>query len=486
MFNRNYTKMQGRRRHLSILNKVVLLTCLAFSLIFTTTVLAASNELGIVYHVYMNGKHIGKVDDRSVVQDKIDAKIATGEEQFNKYTIAIGEKVSLIPEKVFNPTYNNEKVAKTLENGLSIKAKAVELKIADKTVGYFNNKKIVQEVLKAYKAKYVSEDILNKIEAKDETKKNEPKQDETSLSKGDSTVTEVTLSEKVTMEEKKTSPQDVLTVKQGVKMIEKGTLEVKKHKVEQGEVLGQIASKYDLSTKKLLELNSSLTEDSILQIGEELNVMEYAPFVNVIVKKEKLVEETIKHETKIIESDDLYKGEEKTKQDGTDGKREVHYAIEMTNGQQTAKEVITETVTKEPVKDIIIKGTKVISSRGTGNLHWPTIGGYVSSDVGQRWGRMHKGMDIARPSNRAILAADNGVVVEAGRDGSFGNKIVIDHNNGMRTIYAHLSSIGVQTGQTVKRGSQIGVMGTTGNSTGVHLHFEVHVNGSLERPASYF
>jgi murein DD-endopeptidase MepM/ murein hydrolase activator NlpD len=99
---------------------------------------------------------------------------------------------------------------------------------------------------------------------------------------------------------------------------------------------------------------------------------------------------------------------------------------------------------------------------------------------------MHKGIDIARPSDRSILAADNGTVVFAGEDGGYGNKVVIDHNNGMRTLYAHLSSIDVSVGQTVQKGSKIGIMGSTGNSTGIHLHFEVYQNNKLQNPLNYF
>ena len=104
--------------------------------------------------------------------------------------------------------------------------------------------------------------------------------------------------------------------------------------------------------------------------------------------------------------------------------------------------------------------------------------------MGTRWGSMHRGIDIARPSSRSILAADNGVVVSAGWSGAYGNRIEIDHNNGYKTLYAHLSSINVSVGQTVSRGSKIGVMGSTGRSTGVHLHFEVTKNGSLVNPLS--
>ncbi|MCT2537867.1 peptidoglycan DD-metalloendopeptidase family protein [Aquibacillus koreensis] len=238
--------------------------------------------------------------------------------------------------------------------------------------------------------------------------------------------------------------------------------------------------------EQLLELNPELDEDSVLQIGQELNVTAYQPFLNVIIKEEKLVEETINYESEVVETDDLYKGDTKVKQDGQEGKKEVHYVIEKVNGKQAKKEVVEETVTKEPVKKIVLKGTKVVPSRGSGQFQWPAVGGHITSHVGMRWGSHHKGIDIAGVSNRSILAADNGTVVSAGWDGGYGNKVVINHNNGYRTVYAHLSSINAKVGQTVTKGSQIGVMGSTGNSTGVHLHFEVYKNGSLQNPAGLF
>ncbi|MFZ3577699.1 peptidoglycan DD-metalloendopeptidase family protein [Virgibacillus sp. DJP39] len=473
---------------LKFYKKIAFILCLAVSLmLFTTNVTAASNELETVYHVYLDGKHVGKVDNDSLVKEYINKTINSGKEKYPKYTIKTNKSVTIIPEKVFNPTYNNENVIAALKEELSIVAEAVELEIAGKMVGYFSDEETVQQILNSYKAKFVGQDILNKLELKDKPNGSGPQSvTELDSTGDDTTILEVKLSAAVKTKAERVIPQDILTAEQGVNMLEKGTLEDRKHKVVKGEVLESISSNYELSTDDILKLNPSLTKESILHIGDELNVTEYAPFVSVIVKKEDVRKETIKHETEIIESDELYKGETKVKQEGADGKKSVRYAFEFTNGTQTKKKVIEETITLEPRKKIVIKGTKVISSRGTGNLHWPTIGGYVSSNVGMRWGRMHKGIDIARPSNRAILAADNGVVVAAGRKGGFGNRVIINHNNGMKTIYAHLSSIGVRVGQVVEGGSKIGVMGATGNVTGVHLHFEIHVNGALKRPSRYY
>ncbi|MGP4107830.1 peptidoglycan DD-metalloendopeptidase family protein [Virgibacillus sp. L01] len=487
------SNISNRRSKFSMLKKVAIMTCVGLSFTFTTAYADDdSDSLETIFHVYVDGKHIGEVSDKETVQDIIDTKVSKKSDEFANLSITVGEKVSLVSEHVFDPTYNKDNVEKQLKEGLSAKAEAVQLKIADDTVGFFKDQKTADKVLKAYKAKYVDDKVLEKLtnkqsdsDSKDKPNKNQ-QNEKSDLALGDSIIKDVTLSEKVSFSKKKVKPEDVLNVKQGLKMLEKGTLEDKVHKVKKGEVLGSIADKYDLSVEKLLELNKKLKEDAVLQIDQEIHVTDYQSFVDVIVNKEKVVEETIDYETEIKESDDMYKGDKKVKQEGQKGKKKVHYALKIKNGNIVNKDTVTEKIIKDPVKKVIIKGTKVVPSRGTGELHWPAVGGYVSSNIGMRWGSMHKGMDIAQPSNRSILAADNGTVVSAGWDsGGYGNKIVINHNNGMKTIYAHLSSISVSPGQTVEKGSKIGVMGTTGNSTGIHLHFELYKNGSLQNPQKH-
>ncbi len=97
----------------------------------------------------------------------------------------------------------------------------------------------------------------------------------------------------------------------------------------------------------------------------------------------------------------------------------------------------------------------------------------------------HTGIDLANSSGTSIVASRNGKVIFAGRKGTYGNLIVIRHSNGMETAYAHLSAIQVSVGQNVTQGQQIGKMGTTGRSTGSHLHFEIRVNGTGVNPYSY-
>jgi len=115
---------------------------------------------------------------------------------------------------------------------------------------------------------------------------------------------------------------------------------------------------------------------------------------------------------------------------------------------------------------------------------WPAAGP-VTSTFGWRWGRMHEGIDIAAPSGTPIRSAAGGTVIYAGWLGGYGNLVVVDHGGGVSTAYAHMSSIASGNGQGVAQGQVIGYVGSTGHSTGPHLHFEVRINGQAVDPLGY-
>jgi len=115
---------------------------------------------------------------------------------------------------------------------------------------------------------------------------------------------------------------------------------------------------------------------------------------------------------------------------------------------------------------------------------WP-VDGPVVSGFGVRWGRMHEGIDIAATIGTPIRAAASGTVIHAGWLGGYGNLVVVDHGDGLATAYAHASAILVGVGQQVSQGDTLSLVGSTGNSTGPHLHFEVRVNGSAVDPLLY-
>jgi murein DD-endopeptidase MepM/ murein hydrolase activator NlpD len=114
-------------------------------------------------------------------------------------------------------------------------------------------------------------------------------------------------------------------------------------------------------------------------------------------------------------------------------------------------------------------------------LAWP-VRGTVTSEYGYRWGRMHAGIDIAAPRGTPIRAAKAGDVIFSGWMSGYGNCVIIDHGGGFSTLYAHQSRIAAGDGAAVGRGEVIGYVGSTGHSTGNHLHFETRVSGSPQNP----
>ena len=128
-------------------------------------------------------------------------------------------------------------------------------------------------------------------------------------------------------------------------------------------------------------------------------------------------------------------------------------------------------------------------STGTGQpsaagFIWP-CDGVVVSGFGLRWGRMHEGVDIGCAYGTPNRAAASGTVIYSGWHGGYGNLIVVDHGNGLSTAYAHASSLLVGIGQSVSQGDTVSLVGSTGNSSGPHLHFEVRVNGQAVDPLFY-
>jgi murein DD-endopeptidase MepM/ murein hydrolase activator NlpD len=125
-----------------------------------------------------------------------------------------------------------------------------------------------------------------------------------------------------------------------------------------------------------------------------------------------------------------------------------------------------------------------VQRTGSGQLGWP-VSAPITSPFGWRWGRMHEGIDLGAAYGTPIAAAGSGTVIYAGWLGGYGNLTVIDHGGGLATAYGHQSQIAVSVGQQVARGETIGYVGSTGHSTGPHLHFEVRVNGEPVDPLGY-
>ncbi len=205
----------------------------------------------------------------------------------------------------------------------------------------------------------------------------------------------------------------------------------------------------------------------------------------------KIVEtESVSYGTEKTKSADLLVGSTKTLSAGEKGEKEVTYKVFYQNGVETSKVEISSVVTKKPVAKKVLVGTKQVTAadkNGDVPMCWPVKRverSYVSSYMGD--GRGHKGMDIVAPKGTAIYAGYKGEVIFSGRDSSgYGNYIIIDHKNGYKTLYAHCSELYAKVGDIVATGEHIAAVGTTGYSTGNHLHFEVRKNGYPVNPARF-
>lgn len=190
---------------------------------------------------------------------------------------------------------------------------------------------------------------------------------------------------------------------------------------------------------------------------------------------------TTDFETVYEESNQYYAGTQAIKTEGKKGESLVTADITYIGDEEISREILSVEVTKKPVTKVVYKGTKVKPTTApTGNFIRPLRG-----SLSTRYSAGHRAIDIPAPYGTSIVAADGGTVIYAGSSGSYGYHVKIRHDNGFVTLYAHFSSISVSNGDQVYQGQEVGKCGSTGRSTGNHLHFEIIKNGVQVNPELY-
>ena len=262
------------------------------------------------------------------------------------------------------------------------------------------------------------------------------------------------------------------------------------YEVKKGDTWSQIAAKNDMTSAELLALNPGYNINK-LQIGEVLTLSASVPYLTMTVVKQERYLDDVSYNIEYTDSADLYQGDYKVTSKGEYGKADVMAKATYVNGEETERTILSSVTLKEPVTEYRLRGTKVRPTwMPTGSFRWPTSG-RISSYFGGRkspggiGSTNHKGIDIAVPRGTPIYAADGGTVTYSGWMSGYGYLVQIDHGNGYVTRYGHNSSLTVNVGQHVYKGQQIAKMGSTGNSTGNHCHFEVRYNGVAKNPLNY-
>ena len=282
---------------------------------------------------------------------------------------------------------------------------------------------------------------------------------------------------------------DLITVGQVEEALKANTTGETTYTVVKGDTYNGIAYANDMSLSDLMALNPQASLNRLM-VGDVLNVKEIIPALSVQTTEHVTYTEAIPCPVEEVKDDKMYKGDSKIVTKGEEGEARVEADVIYVNGYEKERTVTNTTTLREPTTTVKAVGTKErpkTASKGT--YIWPTSSHRINSYFGGRkiFGSYsyHSGLDIHATYGEAIKAADGGTVTKAGYSGSYGNLVVITHDNGTQTYYAHNSSIVVSVGQKVYQGQTIAKAGSTGRSTGVHCHFEVRVRGTAVNPLNY-
>lgn len=416
------------------------------------------------YEYSYNGQKLGLVKEKDDVLQITDLVQGALTEEKNmeividaKDDITFHRKLALDESQIDN----SEQVLKRLTYMGDLKVKATGIYVNGKKIGAVQDRKTAEKALKDVADKYTKQGDNIEVES-------------------------VRFLEKVDIKTANTDLEDLHSEEEMVDLLcasgEKETV----HKVVAGDTLHSIAKKYDVWEDQLLADNKGINSKK-LEVGSNIIVKQQAPVLTYEVVEKITYDKVIEHKVEEQKSADIYEGMTETQQAGSDGLSEITARVTLQNGKKVEEEDLVTTVKEEPVTEVVLVGTKERPPTvGSGKYIWPLKDSFTqTSGFGSRWGRQHKGIDLAVSVGTTVYAADGGTVVEAQYSGSYGNVVMIDHQNGQETRYAHNSKLLVKKGDKVYQGQPIAKSGNTGRSTGPHVHFEIRFNGEPRNPLNY-
>lgn len=409
------------------------------------------------YEVIVDGENIGHVTDKETVFNAIDdvRELLTG---------YFGEDYDYSKDPVFvRRVVSEDKIAKesdledALLSNVDTMVEGYAVYVDGKQLFGVANEEAAEWVFSKYKQKYIGEKIADDmiVDFCEETRVNKEFMHIALLK----------------------TPETALEILSG------DSKEESLYIVKDNDTLWDIAKRYDTTVEHILAMNDNITDN--IKAGMEIKVEETVPLLSVRSVQTVSLTEPVPYAVEKIKDDSLYEGRTVVSRKGQDGSAKVLARVTKVNGHEVNKVVLESETLTEPVAQIEKIGTKERPpTTGSGTFINPSYG-TLSSRYGRRWGRSHNGIDIAGSYNTPIKAADGGVVTFSGWMSGYGNYIIINHENGYQTAYGHCASLGVKVGDRVAKGDEIAKMGSTGRSTGNHLHFEVRKNGQYVDPLSY-
>jgi len=414
------------------------------------------------YELWVDEQKIGCLKQEAEVQSVINDLVQRAAETFKAEPVVLS-KVSTVETRERTALLSVDELKSALDGVLKIAVKAYAIEVNGQSVVALNDKQQAEKVLEDIKSSYI----------------------EGASRRGNVSVEELRFNESVTVVEQNTDPALLREPEAAKQILLRGTDKIVLHTVQRGQSLWSIANENHIPLDALRRANPELVSDR-LQIGQKLSVTVAEPYVNLVSVERQIQMVNIAFRTEVQEDDQLWPWQTITKQGGVYGKKEVTLEIKRQNGREIARDVISEKHISDPVTCILVRGTKILPDLGTGQFAWPVVG-QITSKFGYRRSGFHSGLDIAAPTGTTVFAADSGTVVFAGYKSYYGRVIEIDHGGGkIITVYGHNSALLAKVGDQVKKGQPIARVGSTGRSTGPHVHFEVRIDGTPTNPLSYY
>lgn len=410
--------------------------------------------------VFVGDKLAGTIKEKNVTAEEIYNNAIAKLQTEKGVNVEVNEQISL------KPVHASKKEVATLDyvlaevcKNFTYQVEAAVITIDATPIAIVENKETADKLLDDIASKYITEGA---------------------------TVIEKSFAQDVKIESKFVNNSEIETNETVINKLTATTTEPKIHTVVSGDTLFGIAVNADMSLEDLFKANPGLTENSVLQLGQSINLVVPVPVLSVKIVEQVKYTENYNAETIVVENNQEYKTYEKVITQGSAGQREITANVTKLNGFEEAKTVVEEKTIVEPVAKRVERGTlQTPPKKAIGSFIYP-VSGRLSSGFGARWGRSHKGIDLACSRGTPIYASDGGTVEFSGwNSGGYGYLVIINHGNGYVTYYGHNSKNAVSKGDKVYQGQLIGYVGSTGDSTGNHVHFEIRKSGVAQNPLNY-
>ena len=473
--------------------KIISIAVILLSFFFTTGFV--KKEPRTVYRVYLKGQSLGLIKSKTSFENYIDTKQEEIKKEYNVDKVYVPADLDIVKEITFdNNLKSNKEIYEQIKdvspftiNGYTIKIKGIDSKDSEghtvkgktKTIYVLDKKVFTSSVEKTVQSFIPPEDY-----------KSYANNTQKEIQDTGTIIDNIYIKNKITIKKDKIPVDKTIYQKEEnlSKFLLFGTTEPQAtYTIQDGDTISDIAFNNKISVEEFLIANPNLQdENSLLSPGQIVTLGILKPQISIVEEDHVVKDEEQNYSTKTEEDPEKYNNYTEIKQEGIKGLNRVTQKVQKVNGETVSLVSLSQEILKEPIEEIVIKGTKQPASGWSGGygsvvatkgmFGWPATCSTVSSGFGWRWGTLHDGTDIAGCGYGSnIFSAESGEVVTVSYKYDNGQYITIRHDNGYYTMYAHLCSgcTYVKVGDRVQRGQPIGGMGQTGFATGVHLHYAI-------------